>query len=63
MYGYRPEGHISPGRDSGRKNQETKAKQTRATTYNARRARKATIYIYKQRKTTQIGRQDKDKDN
>ena len=43
--------------------QGTKTKQTRATTYNMRRARKATIYIYKWCKTAQIGRQSKDKDN
>ena len=54
---YRQEG-IQEG-----KNQGTKTKQTRATTYNMRRARKATIYIYKWCKATQIGRQSKDKDN
>ena len=53
-----------PGRDSeGEKTKEQKQKQTRATTYNMRRARKATIYIYKWCKTAQIGRQSKDKDN
>ena len=36
---------------------------TRATTYNTRRARMATIYIYMQCKTTQMGRQGKEKDN
>ena len=46
-----------------RKTKEQKTKQTRATTYNTCRARKATIYIYKQCKTTRIGRQGKDKDN
>ena len=44
-------------------NQGTKTKQTRATAYNMRRARKGTIYIYKKGKTAQIGRQSKDKDN
>ena len=53
-----------PGRDSeGEKTKEQKQKQTRATTYDMRRARKATIYIYKWCKTAQIGRQSKDKDN
>ena len=53
-----------PGRDSeGEKTKGQKQKQTRATTYNMRRARKATIYIYKWCKTAQIGRQSKDKDN
>ena len=47
----------------GGENQGTKTKQTRVTTYNTRRVRKATIYIYKWRKTAQIGRQSKDKDN
>ena len=47
----------------GKKTKEQKQKQTRATTYNMRRARKATIYIYKWCKTAQIGRQSKDKDN
>ena len=51
-----------PGRDSEGE-QGTKTKQTRATTYNMRRARKATIYIYKWCKTAQIGGQSKDKDN
>ena len=51
-----------PGRDSGGE-QGTKTKQTRAITYNMRRARKATIYIYKWCKTAQIGGQSKDKDN
>ena len=50
-----------PGRDSGGE-QGTKTKQTRAITYNMRRARKATIYIYKWCKTAQIGGQSKDKD-
>ena len=53
----------SPEMISGGKNQEIKAKQPRATAYSTRRARKATVYIYKQCKTTQIGRQGKDKDN
>ena len=44
-------------------NEGTKKKQTRATTYNMRRARKAAIYINKKCKTIQIGRQSKDKDN
>ena len=48
-----------PGRDSGGE-QGTKTKQTRAITYNMRRARKATIYIYKWCKTAQIGGQSKD---
>ena len=51
-----------PGRDSGGE-QGTKTKQTRAITYNMRRARKAPIYIYKWCKTAQIGGQSKDKDN
>ena len=44
-------------------NQGTKTKQTRAATYNMRRARKATIYTCKWFKTAQIGRQSKAKDN
>ena len=56
--GHHREGGIQEG-----KNQGTKTKQTRATTYNMRRARKATIYIYKWCKTAQAGRQSKDKDN
>ena len=55
-------GHRQKGIQEG-KNQGTKTKQTRATTYNMRRARKATIYIYKWCKTAQIGRQSKGKDN
>ena len=54
--------HRQEGIQEG-KHQGTKTKQTRATTYNMRRARKATIYIYKWCKTAQIGRQSKDKDN
>ena len=54
--------HRQEGIQEG-KNQGTKTKQTRATTYNMRRARKATIYMYEYFKTTQIGRQSKDKDN
>ena len=38
--------HRQEGIQEGKK-QGTKTKQTRATTYNTRRARKATIYIYK----------------
>ena len=38
--------HQQEGIHEG-KNQGTETKQTRATTYNMRRARKATIYIYK----------------
>ena len=38
--------HRQEGIQEG-KNQGKKTKQTRATTYNMRRARKATIYIYK----------------
>ena len=56
--GYHRQGGIQEG-----KNQGTKAEQTRATTYNMRRARKAIIYMYKWCKTAQIGRQSKDKDN
>ena len=56
------EHHRQGGIQEG-KNQGTKTKQTRATTCNMRRARKATIYIYKWRKTAQIGRQSKGKDN
>ena len=57
-------GHLCQGGiQKGKKNKEQKQKQTRATTYNMRRARKATIYIYKWCKTAQIGRQSKDKDN
>ena len=56
-------GHHRQEGIQGGKNQGTKTKQTRATTYNMRRARKATIYIYKGCKTAQIGRQSKDKDN
>ena len=55
--------HRQEGIQEGEKTQGTKTKQTRATTYNMRRARKATIYIYKWCKTAQIGRQSKDKDN
>ena len=44
-------------------NQGTKKKQTRATTYNMHRARKAIIFKYKWCKTTQIGRQNNGKDN
>ena len=54
--------HRQEGIQEG-KNQGTKTKQTRATTYSMRRARKATIYIYKWCKTAQIGRQSKYKDN
>ena len=54
--------HRQEGVQEG-KNQGTKTKQIRTTTYNMRRARKATIYIYKWCKTAQIGRQSKDKDN
>ena len=39
-------GHHRQGGIQEGKNQGTKTKQTRATTYNMRRARKATIYIY-----------------
>ena len=56
-------GHHRQERIQEGKNQGTKTKQTRATTYNMRRARKATIYIYKWCKTAQIGRQSEDKDN
>ena len=38
--------HRQEGIQEG-ENQGTKTKQTRATTYNMRRARKAAIYIYK----------------
>ena len=54
--------HRQEGIQEG-KSQGAKTKQTRATTYNMRRARKATIYIYKWCKTAQIGRQSKDEDN
>ena len=54
--------HRQEGIQEG-KNQGTKTKQTRATTYNMRRARKATIYIHKWCMTAHIGRQSKDKDN
>ena len=56
-------GHHRQEGIQGGENQGTKTKQTRATTYNMRRARKATIYIYKWCKTAQIGRHSKDKDN
>ena len=56
-------GHHRQEGIQGGKKQGTKTKQTRATTYNMRRARKATIYIYKWCKTAQIGREGKDKDN
>ena len=52
--------HRQEGIQEG-ENQGTKTKQTRETTYNMRRARKATIC--KKCKTAQIGRQSKDKDN
>ena len=39
-------GHHRQGGIQEGENQGTKTKQTRATTYNMRRARKATIYIY-----------------
>ena len=58
--GHHRQGGIQEG---GKKKKGTKTKQTRATTYNMRRARKATIYIHKWCKTAQIGRQSKDKDN
>ena len=54
--------HRQEGIQEG-KNQGAKTKQTRATTYNMRRVRKATIYMCKWCKTAQIGRQSKDKDN
>ena len=56
-------GHHRQEGIQGGKNQGTKTKQTKVTTYHMRRARKATIYIYKQCRTAQIGRQSKDKDN
>ena len=56
-------GHHRQEGIQGDENQGPKTKQTRATTYNMRRARKATIYIYKWCKTAQIGRLSKDKDN
>ena len=58
-------GHLWQGgiQKGKKKKKGQKNKQTRATTYNMRRARKATIYIYKWCKTAQIGRQSKDKDN
>ena len=57
-------GHLCQGGiQKGKKPRDKNKKQTRATTYNMRRARKATIYIYKWCKTAQIGRQSKDKDN